>query len=70
MPMALDCPFFRSERKLCLNCEMAQLRFHSRRQRAEYVRRYCANAKGWQDCTVAAQLCREYEQEETNGTEH
>lgn len=60
------CPFYGSSKKLCINCEGGRLHFASWLDAKEYAEKYCGGY-GWQNCTVAQQLLRQYEREEQNG---
>ncbi len=64
MPLTWCCPFFTWEEKNCVHCEGAKLRFGTAEGRLDYARRFCANASGWKDCTLAQNLVREFERSE------
>ena len=65
------CPFWKWEDGLKVYCEGARMDFTDQDAREDYIGRYCANNPGWECCTVAKCLCRQYERREKNAeTEH
>ena len=58
------CPYWMYERKLMLVCEAGCIKFPSREAWDDYVDGYCDNPQGWKDCTLAQNLCRDYERKE------
>ena len=68
MPKTFSCPFWSWESGLKLYCECCRLDFPDRETRGDYTDRYCANNPGWQGCTVARALCRQYERTPLGGT--
>lgn len=64
MPKLMQCPFYKWEEKLHQHCEAARVSYPSREARAEYQDMYCANVNGWEQCTWAKAMCREYERKD------
>ena len=64
MGKTYECPFYRWEERGRVHCEGGTIAFKSRTMRRNYIRNYCANARGWKFCTIAGCLCRYYEEEE------
>lgn len=64
MPKLFACPFWRWEEKLKQHCEAGRVDYPSREARAEYQGMYCANVNGWNKCTLAMAMCREYERKD------
>lgn len=62
-----QCPFFSYSQKLVIRCEGARLLFRSRAALREYQDQYCANLCGWEACTIARELKRQYEKEDARG---
>ena len=69
MPKVLHCPFFKWEKKLAQYCEAARVCYPSRTARTEYQGLFCASADGWRKCTLAQEMCREYERRDQKCSE-
>lgn len=61
MPKTWKCPFWQYEQKGKVFCAGARLDFKSGAAREDYFSLYCAHAPGWENCTIAQNLCRDYE---------
>lgn len=63
------CPFYRSDRKIKINCEPGSVIFPAHRDLSRFAKRYCGSVDGWRDCTLAKEKEREYEEKrlETGG---
>lgn len=67
VPIAFQCPYFQSGGKgLKVECEGGRLTFQSREAYMSYVGLYCGRCPGWERCTLAQNLTREYETREKN----
>ena len=64
MPRTWTCPFFLWEQKLAIHCEGGQIRFVDHAERLGYITEYCASVKGWQNCSIAQQISKRYEDED------
>lgn len=64
MPIRMECPFFKDERKLKLTCEGGVLKFPDADARSEFVLEYCANNYSWRKCSIAHCLENYYFREE------
>ena len=58
------CPFFGWDERLCVHCEGGRLNFRDREAAVDYIDRHCACLGGWQECSLAAALLRQYEKED------
>lgn len=56
-----ECPFWRWEKRLCVNCEGGRIEFVDEQAREDYIGRYCASVEGWEACSIAQHLERVYE---------
>ena len=61
MPIAMQCPFFKREDRLKLNCGGGILKFPDARARNDYIKNYCAHHLNWSKCTIAQNLMRAYD---------
>lgn len=77
MPITVACPFYKwdeSEKKgrntlCCIYCEGGQLRMPDVRQKHAYLKKYCADIRGWQTCSLAKALYAFYDREERGKSE-
>ena len=53
MPIKMECPFYKDERKLKLSCEGGMLKFPDNTARNDFVLSYCANNYNWRKCGIA-----------------
>ena len=65
MPRTWMCPYWVREEKLCIVCQMAQLRFTNHGAFSEFASRNCASITGWRDCTLARFCTDQYEKSTT-----
>ena len=69
MPIAFQCPYFQAGGKgLKVECEGGKLIFQSREAYLSYVGLYRGKCPGWERCTLAQNLTREYERREKRET--
>jgi len=61
MPVTWACPFWKWEDGLKVYCSGGRIDFPNAEAREDYIYRYCAYVPGWEDCTLAANLIRDYE---------
>ncbi len=61
MPILMQCPFYKDERRLKLFCEGGTLKSPDLRYRREYLLKYCASEDGWKKCTIAKSLNEYYD---------
>lgn len=61
MPMAFQCPFWRRAQGGVSVCEGCTVTFVAKEEKAEFFWRYCGDAEGWRDCTIAKMLTQSYE---------
>ena len=61
MPKTWSCPFWRREEPLRVYCEAGRIEFADAAARLDYIDRHCAAVPGWEDCSLAQNLCRHYE---------
>ena len=58
------CPFFVRDEKQKVICEGGGPAFEDPRRFNDFVSEYCANVPGWNNCTLARALKRQYERDE------
>lgn len=61
MPMIMQCPFYKKDSALRLNCEGCSMKFPDAVARNEYVSNLCANLINWKNCSVAQNLQHYYD---------
>ena len=66
MSMVFECPFFKRNEYLKINCEGGTIRFPDKDARREYLEGFCANSINWKKCTIAHCLENYYERKEEN----
>ena len=64
MPIAMQCPFYKSESQLRLYCEGGCMKFPDVTARRDYLENYCANHINWQKCSVAHLMQRYYDRKD------
>ena len=60
MPRVFQCPFFKWLDGRAVHCEAGRVEFDQAAYK-DYADRYCGNETGWRHCTLAQNLCRDYE---------
>lgn len=61
------CPFYTSDAFCVIRCEMGRIKFFDFRAEVDYADRYCGNACGWRECTLARSYCDYYERITNDG---
>ena len=51
-----SCPYYSSDERLCLRCEGGRVRFETHEELADYADSYCADPRGWKECSLAQML--------------
>lgn len=65
MPLIMQCPFFKKNEQLRLQCEGGMVKFPDKEARTEYLTDYCANSINWNKCTICRNLENYYERKES-----
>ena len=63
------CPFFRWDQRGRFHCEGGCVAFEDRETYGEYTEKYCCSVEGWEDCTLAQALTRQYDRQEEDSHE-
>lgn len=61
MPRTLACPWAEYYRDKSIRCTAGTLQMPSREAWDSYMRLYCASVSGWEQCSLAQEMEREYE---------
>lgn len=56
-----ECPFFRWDERRCIHCEGGRMHMQDLESYRRYVRTYCDNSGGWENCTMARSLMDYYD---------
>lgn len=71
MSIGTKCPFFRYEDKTkkttVIHCEKITLGFANKKAKVKYQEAYCNDINGWQKCSVAEFVSKEYEKSDAVG---
>lgn len=70
LPRVFECPFYQWQRGYIVYCEAGRLEFSNGTAYADYCDRFCGSPNGWNGCTLAQALGRDYDRRKNNGTEH